>query len=139
MPQVAQDVRTGEVLMLGYASVEAAQQTVATGQLWFWSRQRGQLWRKGETSGNSHRLVSLHMDCDADALLALVVPVHSQGPAQLAVAPAQVSLDWFLLALYPLVYFWPIGAVWALVLGSAPAWTVTIIGVVLVLVGMSAS
>lgn len=74
VPQVAQDVRTGEVLMLGYASVEAAQQTVATGQLWFWSRQRGQLWRKGETSGNSHRLVSLHMDCDADALLALVVP-----------------------------------------------------------------
>lgn len=74
VPQVAQDARTGEVLMLGYATVEAVQRSVATGQLWFWSRTRGQLWRKGETSGNTHRLVSLHADCDADALLALVVP-----------------------------------------------------------------
>lgn len=74
VPQVAQDARTGEVLMLGYANAEAAQRTVATGQLWFWSRQRGRLWRKGETSGNTHELVSLHADCDADALLALVIP-----------------------------------------------------------------
>lgn len=74
VPQVAQDARTGEVLMLGYANEEAARQTLATGQLWFWSRQRQRLWRKGETSGNSHQLVTLHTDCDADALLALVVP-----------------------------------------------------------------
>ena len=74
VPQVAQDARTGEVLMLGYANEEAARQTLATGQLWFWSRQRQRLWRKGETSGNSHQLVTLHTDCDADALLALVIP-----------------------------------------------------------------
>ena len=74
VPQVAQDARTGEVLMLGYANEEAARQTLATGQLWFWSRQRQRLWRKGETSGNSHQLVTLHTDCDADALLALVAP-----------------------------------------------------------------
>lgn len=74
VPQVAQDARTGEVLMLGYANAEAAQRTVTTGQLWFWSRQRGRLWRKGESSGNTHGLVALHADCDTDALLALVVP-----------------------------------------------------------------
>lgn len=74
VPQVAQDARTGEVLMLGYANEDAVRQSIATGQLWFWSRQRQRLWRKGETSGNSHELVSLHADCDADALLALVVP-----------------------------------------------------------------
>jgi len=74
VPQVAQDARTGEVLMLGYANAEAVRQSVNTGQLWFWSRQRQRLWRKGETSGNTHELVALTADCDADALVALVVP-----------------------------------------------------------------
>ncbi len=74
VPQVAQDAHTGEVLMLGYASEEAAQRTVATGELWFWSRQRSRLWKKGETSGNVLTLVGLYTDCDSDALLALVLP-----------------------------------------------------------------
>lgn len=74
VPQIAQDARTGEVLMLGYANQEAVSQTITTGELWFWSRQRSQLWKKGETSGNTLKLVGLYTDCDTDALLALVLP-----------------------------------------------------------------
>lgn len=74
VPQVAQDARTGEVLMLGYANLEAAQQSISSGELWFFSRQRGRLWKKGETSGNVLKLVALYTDCDSDALVALVVP-----------------------------------------------------------------
>ena len=78
VPQVAQDARTGEVLMLGYTNAEAVERSLQTGELWFWSRSRNALWKKGETSGNTLRVLSLHSDCDADALLALVEP---NGPA----------------------------------------------------------
>ena len=74
VPQVAQDARTGEVLMLGYSTAEAVKRSLETGELWFWSRSRNALWKKGETSGNTLRVLSLHSDCDADALLALVIP-----------------------------------------------------------------
>lgn len=74
LPQVAQDAYSGEVLMLGYVTAEAVTRTLESGKLWFWSRQRQRLWLKGESSGNVLRLVSLHADCDADALLALVRP-----------------------------------------------------------------
>jgi len=71
---VAQHVRTGEVLMLGYANEEALAATIETGELWFWSRQRQRLWKKGETSGNTLSVRAIHADCDADAVVALVEP-----------------------------------------------------------------
>lgn len=70
---VAQDARTGAVLMVAHADREALERTVETGDMHFRSRTRG-LWRKGATSGNVLRVVSLTADCDGDALLARVVP-----------------------------------------------------------------
>jgi phosphoribosyl-ATP pyrophosphohydrolase/phosphoribosyl-AMP cyclohydrolase len=78
VPVVVQDWRTGEVLTLAYANAEAVARTRATGELHLWSRSRGELWRKGATSGNTQRVRALRLDCDADALLALVEPA---GPA----------------------------------------------------------
>lgn len=78
VPCVAQDARTGEVLTLAYMNAEALERTVATRELHFFSRSRGELWRKGETSGNVMRLRQLRRDCDGDALVALVEPA---GPA----------------------------------------------------------
>ncbi len=75
---VMQDARTGEVLTLAYMNEEALARTRETGDVHFWSRSRGELWRKGETSGNTMRLRALRYDCDEDALLALVDPA---GPA----------------------------------------------------------
>jgi len=74
LPVVAQDAGTGEVLMVAFANRQAIEQTLATGQVHFWSRRRQALWRKGETSGNTLTLVSLHADCDADTVLARVTP-----------------------------------------------------------------
>lgn len=74
LPQVAQDAYSGEVLMLGYVNAQAVTRSLASGRLWFWSRQRQSLWQKGQSSGNVLRLVSLHMDCDADSLVARVEP-----------------------------------------------------------------
>jgi phosphoribosyl-ATP pyrophosphohydrolase/phosphoribosyl-AMP cyclohydrolase len=78
VPCVAQDWRTGEVLTLAYMNAEALERTQATGEAHFFSRSRGELWRKGETSGNVLRVRTLRVDCDADALVALVEPA---GPA----------------------------------------------------------
>lgn len=78
VPIVAQDANGGRVLMLAYASREALAATLATGDLHFFSRSRGRLWRKGETSGNVLRVRSLALDCDGDAVLATVEPA---GPA----------------------------------------------------------
>lgn len=78
VPVIAQDHRTGRVLMLGYADREALERTIETGLLTFRSRSRGRLWTKGETSGNSLRVTDLRHDCDADTILALVIP---NGPA----------------------------------------------------------
>ncbi len=78
VPVVAQDATDGRVLMVAFATREALQQSLDTGEMHFWSRSRGALWRKGETSGNALRLVSLHADCDGDAVLARVKPA---GPA----------------------------------------------------------
>ena len=74
---VAQDARTGAVLMVAQADRDALERTVATGEMHYRSRTRG-LWHKGATSGNVQRVVSLHADCDGDAVLARVVPA---GPA----------------------------------------------------------
>jgi phosphoribosyl-ATP pyrophosphohydrolase/phosphoribosyl-AMP cyclohydrolase len=78
VPCVVQDWRTGEVLTLAYMNEEALARTRESGETWFWSRSRGELWHKGETSGNVQRVRALRWDCDADAVLALVEPA---GPA----------------------------------------------------------
>ena len=69
---VAQQHDTGEVLMLAWMNRDAVAETLATGRVCYWSRSRGALWRKGETSGQTQRLVELRLDCDGDALLLLV-------------------------------------------------------------------
>ena len=78
LPCVVQDWRTGEVLTVAYMDREALRRTRESGEMWFWSRSRQELWHKGETSGNVQRLRELRWDCDADTLLAEVEPA---GPA----------------------------------------------------------
>lgn len=78
VPCVMQDARTGEILTLAYMNAEALARTRETGELHFWSRSRAELWRKGETSGNTMSVRALRYDCDEDALVALVDPA---GPA----------------------------------------------------------
>ena len=75
---VAQDAGTGEVLMVAHMNREALRQTLTTGQAWYWSRSRGRLWRKGEESGHTQRVVGMQVDCDGDALL---LRVEQTGPA----------------------------------------------------------
>jgi phosphoribosyl-ATP pyrophosphohydrolase/phosphoribosyl-AMP cyclohydrolase len=78
VPVVIQDWNTGEVLTLAYANALAVDKTRETGELHLWSRSRDELWHKGATSGNTQRVRALRVDCDGDALLALVEP---NGPA----------------------------------------------------------
>ena len=78
VPAIVQDSATGEVLMLAYMNAESVAKTVETGETWFWSRSRSALWHKGETSGNTQRVVSIEVDCDGDTLLIRVEP---RGPA----------------------------------------------------------
>jgi phosphoribosyl-AMP cyclohydrolase len=78
VPVIAQSRDTGEVLMLAYMNREALEETIATGRACYWSRSRGKLWRKGETSGHTQRLVGIALDCDGDALL---LQVEQLGPA----------------------------------------------------------
>lgn len=72
VPAVAQQHDTGEVLMLAWMNETAVRETLATGRVCYWSRSRGRLWRKGEQSGQTQRLVDLRVDCDGDTLLVLV-------------------------------------------------------------------
>ena len=76
-PAIVQDAVTGRVLMLAWMNDEAERLTRETGEGWFWSRSRGRLWRKGETSGNTLAVEELRDDCDGDALLLRVTP---RGP-----------------------------------------------------------
>jgi phosphoribosyl-AMP cyclohydrolase len=69
MPVVVTEASTGEVLMLAYMNDEALTRTIDTGEAHFWSRSRKGLWRKGEDSGNTQRVVEIRTDCDQDALL----------------------------------------------------------------------
>lgn len=78
IPAVVQDERGDEVLMVACLNRESLQRTIETGETHFWSRSRQTLWHKGETSGNTQRVVSITADCDGDALLLRVVPA---GPA----------------------------------------------------------
>jgi phosphoribosyl-AMP cyclohydrolase len=65
---VATDAATGEVLMVAHMNAEALRKTVASGEAWYFSRSRQSLWRKGETSGHTQRVVEMRMDCDQDAI-----------------------------------------------------------------------
>jgi phosphoribosyl-AMP cyclohydrolase / phosphoribosyl-ATP pyrophosphohydrolase len=78
VPAVVQDARTREVLTLAFMNRESLERTLCTGETWFWSRSRSSLWHKGETSGNTQRVVRVLADCDQDAL---VVWVEPRGPA----------------------------------------------------------
>ncbi|HUR63021.1 MAG TPA: bifunctional phosphoribosyl-AMP cyclohydrolase/phosphoribosyl-ATP diphosphatase HisIE [Candidatus Thermoplasmatota archaeon] len=78
LPVVAQDRRTGAVLMLAHTNKETLEQTLRTKQMTYWSRSRNKVWVKGEESGHVQRLVKIEVDCDKDALLALV---DQEGPA----------------------------------------------------------
>ena len=73
-PTIVQDTATGRVLMLAWMDAEAERRTRESGDAWFWSRSREQLWRKGETSGNTLTVEELRDDCDGDALLLRVRP-----------------------------------------------------------------
>lgn len=78
VPAIVQDADTGAVLMLAYMNRESLEKTLGTGETFFWSRSRNELWHKGETSGNTQQVVSITVDCDADTLL---VQVHQTGNA----------------------------------------------------------
>lgn len=78
VPAVVQDSDTGDVLMLAYMNDQAWKRTLSTGQAWFWSRSRAQLWEKGATSGHRMAVVEVRLDCDEDTVL---LRVHPGGPA----------------------------------------------------------
>lgn len=78
VPAVVQDAVSKEVLMLAYMNRESLAKTLETGETWFWSRSRGELWNKGATSGHKQKVRSIAYDCDGDALL---VQVEQIGPA----------------------------------------------------------
>lgn len=77
---VTTDARSGEVLMVAHMTAEALRRTIATGEAWYWSRSRGALWHKGDTSGQVQSVVEMRIDCDQDALL-LKVTVGGDGGA----------------------------------------------------------
>ena len=74
IPAIIQDASSAEVLMLGYMNKEALKRTVTSGDVWFYSRSRRELWHKGETSGNFLKLKSIVKDCDSDTLLVYAEP-----------------------------------------------------------------
>lgn len=78
IPAVVQDALSGRVLMQAYMNREALQRTLDSGETWFWSRSRGELWHKGATSGNTQAVRAIRVDCDDDSLLVSVEPA---GPA----------------------------------------------------------
>lgn len=77
---IVADAESGEVLMLAHMNDDAFARTIDTGEAWFWSRSRKQLWKKGETSGNVLRVSEIRVDCDQDAVL-LRVTVEGEGAA----------------------------------------------------------
>jgi len=78
IPAIVQDAGNRQVLMLAYMNADSLQRTISTGETWFWSRSRKQLWHKGETSGHTQRVIDMSVDCDGDAIL---ITVERQGPA----------------------------------------------------------
>jgi phosphoribosyl-ATP pyrophosphohydrolase/phosphoribosyl-AMP cyclohydrolase len=78
VPAIVQDATSNQVLMMAYMNRESLARTLEIGQTVFWSRSRGALWHKGDTSGNTQTVRSIYVDCDGDTLLILVDPA---GPA----------------------------------------------------------
>ncbi|TFH86202.1 phosphoribosyl-AMP cyclohydrolase [Billgrantia azerbaijanica] len=78
IPAIAQQHDSGEVLMMAWMNREALEETLRTGRVCYWSRSRGKLWRKGESSGQQQHLRAAHLDCDGDTLL---LQVEQTGPA----------------------------------------------------------
>jgi len=78
VPAIAQAHDTGEVLMLAWMNAQSITESLATGRAVYWSRSRGELWRKGDTSGHVQRLIEMRIDCDGDTLL---LKVEQTGPA----------------------------------------------------------
>ncbi len=78
IPAIAQAHGSGEVLMMAWMNAASVAETLASGRVTYWSRSRGELWRKGETSGHVQRLVEMRVDCDRDCLLVIV---EQTGPA----------------------------------------------------------
>lgn len=78
IPAIVQDAVSKEVLTLAYMNEESLKKSLETKETWFWSRSRAELWHKGETSGNTQKIIDIKYDCDQDALVVLVVPA---GPA----------------------------------------------------------
>ncbi|GAK42856.1 bifunctional phosphoribosyl-AMP cyclohydrolase/phosphoribosyl-ATP diphosphatase HisIE [Paenibacillus urinalis] len=78
VPAIVQDADTKEVLMMAYMNEESLLKSISTGETWFWSRSRNELWNKGATSGNVQSIITMKYDCDGDTLLMLVEP---KGPA----------------------------------------------------------
>jgi phosphoribosyl-ATP pyrophosphohydrolase/phosphoribosyl-AMP cyclohydrolase len=117
VPAVVQDAADGRVLMVAWMNPEALEKTLATGQTHFWSRSRGELWRKGGTSGNVQAVREVRLDCDGDTLLVKVDPAgpacHTGAPTcffrraeadgALAEAPEAASLHGALARLYAVI------------------------------------
>ena len=78
IPAVVQDSTSKDVLMVAWMNAESLQKTISSGETWFWSRSRQELWHKGTTSGNTQKVVEIRYDCDGDTLLVMVEPA---GPA----------------------------------------------------------
>ena len=85
VPAIAQSKETGEILMMAWMNKETLRETLATGQVTYWSRSRQKAWRKGETSGHTQRLVDALVDCDGDVVL---LKVDQLGPACHTGAPS---------------------------------------------------
>jgi phosphoribosyl-AMP cyclohydrolase len=85
VPVIAQSRASGAVLMLAWMNRQTLEETLSTGHVTYWSRSRGKVWRKGETSGNAQRLVEAWVDCDGDTLL---LKVDQLGPACHTGAPS---------------------------------------------------
>lgn len=96
VPVIVQHFTTGEVLMLGYGNAESMQRCRDTGELWLYSRSRGQLWHKGETSGNTQQVMEISADCDGDTVLIRVRPngpvCHTGARSCFDVAPTLLAL-----------------------------------------------
>ncbi len=96
IPVIAQDAKTGEVLMLAYMNLESLALTLATGRATYWSRSRNELWVKGATSGHTQEVVSISLDCDGDALLLKVNQVGAAchtGEKTCFHSPLQISAE----------------------------------------------
>jgi len=78
VPAIAQDAGTGDVLMMAWMNAQSLRATLETGEVTYWSRSRSKLWRKGETSAHTQRLIEAYVDCDGDTLL---LKVEQAGPA----------------------------------------------------------